>query len=221
MTPRRYARLRAILDHRQKDLTVLMDNVSKPHNVSAVIRTCDAVGVAEIHAVSTRDGFRTMRASASGTGRYVPVQTHPDHVTACDELRRRGMQILAADLTPDAIDFRQADYTRPTALLLGAEKLGVSSEALTQADTVVTIPIVGAVESLNVSVAAAVILYEAQRQRAAAGLYDRPQLEAAHCQKLLFEWGYKRLAQRYRKRGWPYPRIGPRGEVLDPLPTEE
>lgn len=220
MTPRRYARLRAILDHRQADLTVLMDNVSKPHNVSAVIRTCDAVGVAEIHAVSTKTAFRTLRASASGTGRYVPVHTHPSHEDACTELRRRGMRILAADLTPDAVDFRQVDYTQPTALLLGAEKLGVSAEALAQADTVVTIPIVGAVESLNVSVAAAVILYEAQRQRAAAGLYDHPQLSDAQCQRLLFEWGYKRLAQHYRKRGWTYPRIGPRGEILDPMPTE-
>lgn len=218
MTPRRYARLRSILDRRQPDLTVLMDNVSKPHNVSAVIRTCDAVGVARIHAVSESDAFKANRTSSSGTGRYVPVQTHRDHAAARQDLKAQGMQILAADLTPDAVDFRDVDYTRPTALLLGAEKLGVSDDALAQADTVVTIPIVGAVESLNVSVAAAVILYEAQRQRAAAGLYDRPRLDETTCQRLLFEWGYKRLARHYRDKGWPYPRIGEQGDILDPIP---
>lgn len=220
MTPRRYARLQAILHRRQADLTVLMDNVSKPHNVSAIIRTCDAVGIAEVHAISEGESFRPNRSSSSGTGRYVPVVTHGDHAMACAALRRRGFRILAADLVPEAKDFRTVDYTRPTAILLGTEKLGVSAEALAEVDGAITIPIVGAVESLNVSVAAAVILYEAQRQRAAAGLYDRLQLDDATCQKLLFEWGYKRLAHHYRQKGWPYPRIGDQGEILDPIPVD-
>ena len=218
MTPRRYARLRAILDRRQPDLTVLVDNVSKPHNVSAVIRTCDAVGVPVIHAVSESESFRANRTSSSGTARFVEVRTHPDHAAARRLLKQQGMQILAADLTPQAVDFRSIDYTRPTAILLGAEKLGVSENALAAADDVVTIPIVGAVESLNVSVAAAVILYEAQRQRQEAGRYDHPQLDEASCQKLLFEWGYKRLAAHFRNKGWDYPRIGDEGEILDPIP---
>ena len=79
MTPARYARLSSILDRRQPDLTVLMDNVHKPHNVSAVIRSCDAVGVSEIHAVSATRSFKTRRSSAGGTGRYVPIHLHPDH----------------------------------------------------------------------------------------------------------------------------------------------
>ncbi len=218
MTPRRHARLRAILDRRQPDLTVLMDDVHKPHNVSAVIRTCDAVGLLEIHAVSADAAFRPRHMSAGGSGRWVGVRLHPGRRDAVAALRGRGLQVLAAHLTESAVDFRAADYTRPTAILLGAEKLGVSAEAEALSDGCVTIPMHGAVESLNVSVAAAVILYEAQRQRAAAGLYDAPRLDEATRQRLLFEWGYRRLAAWCRERGIAYPRLGEQGEILEPLP---
>ena len=218
MTPARYARLRAILDCRQDDLTVVMDNLTKPHNVSAVIRTCDAVGVAEIHAVSDAPSFTARRSSAGGTGRYVGVRLHATTEAAIDHLHRGGFRVLAAHLTPAARDFRDVDYTLPTAVLLGTEKHGVSDRTAARVDGSIAIPIVGAVESLNVSVAAAVILYEAQRQRSAAGLYDRPSLDRATRQKLLFEWGYKRLADYCRRQRIPYPRIGPEGEILDPIP---
>ncbi len=218
MTPARYARLRAILDRRQPDLTVLMDDVKKPHNVSAVIRSCDAVGIAEIHAVSANPSFKTRRSSAGGTGRYVGVRLHASPGDAISHLRGHGFRVLAAHLAPDARDFRGVDYTLPTAILLGTEKDGVSTEAAAAVDGSIAIPIMGAVESLNVSVAAAIILYEAQRQRAAARLYDQPRLDEATCQKLLFEWGYKRLAEYCRRKQVPYPRIGPEGEILDQIP---
>lgn len=216
MTPARHRRLRAILDRRQADLTVLVEGLSKPHNVAAVLRTCDAVGVFEVHAVSPGRTFRPSRASSGGTGRYVPVRTHRDLAAAVAELRRRGLAVLAADLVPGAVDFRAVDYTRPTAILLGTELEGVSPEAAELADGAIAIPMVGAAASLNVSVAAAVILYEAQRQRAAAGLYDRCRLDEDTCQRLLFEWGYRRLAALYRRQGTPYPRLGPEGEILTP-----
>ena len=218
MTPARYARLRAILDRRQPDLTVLMDNLTKPHNVSAVIRTCDAVGIAEIHAVSNAPSFKTRRSSAGGTGRYVGVRLHATTEEAIDHLHGDGFRVLAADLSPNARDFRGVDYTLPTAILLGTERDGVSAETAASVDGSIAIPIMGAVESLNVSVAAAIILYEAQRQRAGARLYDEPRLDEATCQKLLFEWGYKRLAAYCRRKQVPYPRIGPEGEILDEVP---
>ena len=218
MTPERYRKLRAILDRRQADLTVLMDNVHKPHNVSAVMRTADAVGVSEIHAVSTREGFRPSPSSSAGVGRYVKVRTHPDHGSAFDHLQERGFRVLAADLGPGTVDFREVDYTQPTAVLLGAEKPGVSAEALERVDQRIMIPILGAVESLNVSVANAVILYEAQRQRQAAGLYDQIHLDEDSRSRLLFEWGYRRLAETCRRRGLPYPKVGPEGELFDVPP---
>ena len=218
MTPARYARLRAILDRRQPDLTVLMENLTKPHNVSAVIRTCDAVGVAEIHGVSEAPSFKTRRSSAGGTGRYVRVHLHTTTQDAIQHLHARGFRVLAAHLTPEARDFRSVDFSLPTAVLLGTERDGVSDDTATRVDGSIFIPIMGAVESLNVSVAAAVILYEAQRQRAAARLYDQPRLDEETCQKLLFEWGYKRLAAYCRRKGLPYPRIGPEGEIMDHVP---
>ena len=218
MTPARYARLSSILDRRQPDLTVVMDNLHKPHNVSAVIRTCDAVGVVEIHAVSGAQSFTARRSSAGGTGRYVPVRLHPTTAAAIGFLRARGFRVLAAHVAPAARDFRTVDYTLPTAVLLGTERDGVSPEVEALVDGSIEVPILGAVESLNVSVAAAVILYEAQRQRAAAKLYDSPRLDEARRQTLLFEWGYRRLAEYCRRGGIPYPRVGPEGEILDPIP---
>ena len=177
-----------------------------------------AVGVGEIHAVSDESSFKARRSSAGGTGRYVGVRLHRTTEEAIAALRSRGFWVLAAHLAPDARDFRSVDYTLPTAILLGTEKGGVSRETEAAVDGSIVIPILGAVESLNVSVAAAVILYEAQRQRAAAKLYDTPRLDQATCQKLIFEWGYRRLAAHCRRKGIPYPRIGPQGEILEPIP---
>ncbi|RMH19201.1 MAG: tRNA (guanosine(18)-2'-O)-methyltransferase TrmH [Acidobacteria bacterium] len=217
MTPRRFRRLAAVLDRRQPDLTVLMDNVHKPHNLSAVIRTCDAVGVLEVHAVSPHP-ITARHDSAGGSGRWVRITSHPDHDAAAAALKGRGLRILAAHPVPAAVDFRRVDYTRPTALLLGSELDGVSSSAAAHADGFVAIPMHGAVASLNVSVAAAVILYEAQRQRAAAGLYARPALDPEERAEILFEWAYPRLASLCRRKGVSYPRLGPDGELLDPIP---
>jgi tRNA (guanosine-2'-O-)-methyltransferase len=110
------------------------------------------------------------------------------------------------------------DYTRPTALLLGAELLGVSEEALALADATVVIPLAGMVPSLNVSVAAAVILYEAQRQRAAAGLYDSPRLDPRRRHETLVEWLQPDVADYCRRMGLPFPDVEEDGTVAR-LPT--
>ena len=107
MTPARYARLRAILDRRQPDLTVLMDDLQKPHNVSAVIRTCDAVGVPRIHAVSDAPSFKTRRSSAGGTGRYVGVRLHATTGEAIDHLHGRGFRVVG-ELVEERAPHRRA-----------------------------------------------------------------------------------------------------------------
>lgn len=219
LTPRRYRRLRAILERRQIDLTILMDNVHKPHNVSAVLRTCDAVGIGTVHVVVPPGaGYSPRHDSAGGSGRWVDVRRHPDHEAAGRHLHAEGMQIVVAHLTDDAVDFRSIDYTRPTAVLLGSELDGPGADALAIADLAVTIPMFGAVASLNVSVAAAVILYEAQRQRSAAGCYDEPRLGPEAMQRLLFEWGWPEIAELCRRRGQEYPPLGPDGQILGPVP---
>lgn len=218
MTPQRYARLTAILDRRQPTLTVLMDDLQKAHNVSAVIRTCDAVGVPAIHAVTDEGSFKAKITSSAGSAQFVDVHLHPTYADAVTGLQGQGFQVLAAHLDPTAVDFREIDYTRPTCIVLGQEGPGVTPELLELCDRTFYIPMVGAVESLNVSVAAAVTLFEAQRQRQAAGLYDTPQLPESERQRRLFEWGYKRLHRWYLEKGHPYPEIGESGEIVSEVP---
>lgn len=216
MNAQRYARILEMLAARQHDLTVCMEQVHKPHNVSAVIRTADAVGVHEVHAVWPGSRMRTMVSSAAGSNSWVQVKTHTNIAEAVHHLKDQKMQILATNLSDKAIDFREIDYTRPTCILMGQEKTGITQEALDLADQHIIVPMVGMVQSLNVSVASALILYEAQRQRHNAGMYQRKtsSLPYAEQQRLLFEGGYPVLARVAKHKGLPYPVIDDEGQVV-------
>lgn len=122
MNAQRYARIRAMLAARQHDLTVCMEQVHKPHNVSAVIRTADAVGVHEVHAIWPGSRMRTMVSAAAGSNSWVQVKTHRSIADAVTCLKGHNMQILATHLSDKAVDFREIDYTRPTCILMGQEK---------------------------------------------------------------------------------------------------
>ncbi|MGI9336600.1 MAG: tRNA (guanosine(18)-2'-O)-methyltransferase TrmH [Gammaproteobacteria bacterium] len=214
MTPERFARLRQVLDRRQPDLTVLMDNVHKPHNLSAVLRSCDAVGVLEAHAVWPGARLRPQHDTSGGTGKWVPIVTHPDLPAACAALKAEGSRVVAAHRGKDAVDYQSVDYTRPTALLLGAELTGVSEQGLALADQRIVIPMLGMVHSLNVSVAAAIMLAEARRQRQQAGLYDSPRLAPARYRSLLFEWAHPKVAAWCRRHEVDYPPLDEHGDII-------
>lgn len=216
-TPRRFRRIRAVLERRQPDLTVLMERVHKPHNFSAVLRTCDAVGVHEAHLVPT-EAFHAKGGIASGSHRWVPVRRHEETARAVAHLREAGFRLVAAHPAKGAVGYREVDYTGPVALLLGTELHGLSDGAVEAADARIRIPMAGMVRSLNVSVAAAVVLYEAQRQRREAGHYGERRLDDATFETTLFEWVYPRIAERCREAGAEYPRLGPEGEILGPVP---
>ncbi len=201
MTPERLARIRAVLDKRQPDLTVLMERVHKPHNFSAILRSCDAVGVLEAHAIPAKHGIpnleetedlslkgRTFNETSGSAAKWIELRVHPDTASAFAHLRSQGFQVLAAHFSERAVDYRQADYTRPTCILLGTEKWGVSPEAAELADGHILIPMMGMVQSLNVSVAAAVILFEAQRQRLQAVFYQRVRLTPEQYEAVLQSW---------------------------------
>lgn len=213
MTPERFARLKHALARRQHDLTVLADGVHKDHNVSAIIRTCDAVGVAGIHVTAKSGGFRRHHMIAGGSRRWVDVELHRSAEEAYSAFRSAGLTILAAHAGPNARDFRDTDFTKPLAIVLGAELTGPSPYALANADGAISIPMQGLVESLNVSVAAAVILFEAQRQRTAAGLYERPPADADAFDRKLFEWAYPEIAKRCQRRGLDYPALDSEGRL--------
>lgn len=205
-----------MLATRQPDLTVCLEQVHKPHNVSAIIRTADAVGVHQVHAVWPTSRMRTLVSSAAGSNSWVNVKTHRTISDAVTHLKDQGMQILATHLSARAVDFREVDYTRPTCVLLGQEKTGITEEALALADQDIIIPMIGMVQSLNVSVASALILYEAQRQRHNAGMYLRTHsaLDEEEQQRLLFEGGYPVLANVARRKGLPRPQIDQQGQVV-------
>lgn len=190
-TTRRQERVRSVLERRQPDLTLILENVHDPHNVSAILRSCDAVGVLKVHVVysveSPPPGVFARQTSASAA-KWVDVVRH-DSMDACvTELRDAGFQVLATALGQESRPLHSWDLTRRVALVVGNEMRGVSDEAMALADGLVEIPMVGMVQSLNVSVASAVCLYEALRQRLAAGAYDAPRLPAEVLSAMEQDW---------------------------------
>src|SRR4028118_362146 len=173
-TPQRFHRIRAVLDRRQPDLTVLLEDVQVPRNLAAIMRSLDAVGGLEAHAVWPGGRLQISRPASGGNRKWVKVRKHASPAEGLSDLKGRGIRVLAAHPTDDAPSFREVDYLRPCPLLRGNEGFGVTAEALAGADELVTIPMMGMGTSLNVSVAAALILFEAQRQRAGAGLHAAP-----------------------------------------------
>ncbi|BDY03058.1 tRNA (guanosine(18)-2'-O)-methyltransferase TrmH [Ferrimonas sp. YFM] len=216
MSPERLARINAMLDKRQPDLTICMEEVHKPHNLAAMVRTADAVGVHQVHAIWTDQKTKLSGGTATGSQNWVGLKSHESITDAIQALREQGMQIIATNLSDTAVDFREIDYTKPTAILMGQEKTGITQEALALADQDVIIPMVGMVQSLNVSVATALMLYEAQRQRQEAGMYDKRTLDDSECQRLLFEGGHPIFAKICRQKGIPYPRVDDEGQIDAP-----
>lgn len=216
MNIERYQRIQQVLKARQPDLTLCLEEVHKPNNVSAVIRTADATGLHKIHAVWPDKKMRTLAHTSAGARNWVEVDTHDTIGDAVSELKNQGMQVLVTHLSDSAVDFREIDYTKPTAIILGGEKNGITQQALDLADQDIIIPMVGMVQSLNVSVASALILYEAQRQRQAAGMYDREKslLPEQTIQRIIFERGHPVLAKVAKRKGLPYPELDHVGQIV-------
>jgi tRNA (guanosine-2'-O-)-methyltransferase len=214
MTPDRLQRINSMLDQRQPDLTICMEGVHKTHNLAAVVRTADAVGVSDVHAVWKNETMRISGGSAAGSQNWIEVHNYNRTEDAITELKKQGMQVLVTNLSATAVDFREIDYTKPTAIILGQEKFGASAKALEMADQDIVIPMVGMVQSLNVSVACSVVLYEAQRQRQAAGLYQHPRISQQRRQRILFEGGHPIFATACQRKGLAYPEIDEAGQIV-------
>ncbi|MFT4995103.1 MAG: tRNA (guanosine-2'-O-)-methyltransferase [Paraglaciecola sp.] len=212
MSPERYQRIRKLLATRQPSLTVCLEQVHKRHNVSAVIRSCDAVGVHRVHAVTEKKA-RMSKGTAMGSQNWVYTDTHTCIEDAVAHLKQQKMQVLVTHLSGDAADFRDIDYTLPTAIILGQEKYGATEQAIALADKNIVIPMFGMVQSLNVSVAAALVLYEAQRQRQVAGMYAQQQLSEEECQRMLFEGAFPKFKDMCERKNVPYPHIDENGHI--------
>ena len=220
LLPRRFERLKAVLDRRMGDLTVLLEHVEKPHNLSAILRSCDAVGVLEAHAVCLAGRLPTFNSTAQGSQKWVPLQLHSSSAEALQALKAQGFRVYGTMLSPTAVDYRSCDFTGPTAFVLGAEKWGLSPEAADLVDQAVIIPMQGMVQSLNVSVATATLLYEALRQRQAAGLVPLAGegMAPERYRRQLFEWAYPQVAAWCQREGRPYPALNAEGAIAEELP---
>lgn len=181
----------SVLAKRQNNLTVVLENVFDPHNISAVLRSCDAVGIQEVYVLTTkapphqRWGFR----SSSGAYKWITVHQYTDSDICIKALRESYDKVLTTSFTTDAVNLYELDLTQKLALVFGNEKDGVSEEIKTISDGHFIIPQVGMIKSLNISVACAVTLYEAYRQKQLAGDYEQTHLPEHQVQKLLNEWG--------------------------------
>ncbi|HGY5536260.1 MAG: tRNA (guanosine(18)-2'-O)-methyltransferase TrmH [Prochlorococcus sp.] len=220
LLPRRFARLKAVLDCRMADLTVLLEHVEKPHNLSAILRSCDAVGVLDAHAVSYSGRLRTFNSTAQGSQKWVPLKDHSSIEVAVTTLKKRGFRLYGTHLDANARDYRDCDFCGPTAFVLGAERWGLGELTASLMDEGIFIPMRGMVQSLNVSVAAATLLFEALRQRQVAGIAPNngEGLEPALYKQRLFEWAYPEVATWCQQEGRQYPALNEQGEIQEALP---
>jgi tRNA (guanosine-2'-O-)-methyltransferase len=194
MTPQRTEKLISVLNKRQPDITIVLENVFDPHNISAVMRTCDAVGVEEIYILNTKIPRHKKWGprSSSSAAKWLTIHQYENADECFSSLRKRYSSILTTHLSSDAVSLHQLDFTKSIALVFGNEHSGVSEEIRELADGNFLIPQAGIIQSLNISVACAVTLYEAYRQKELAGHYDQRRLDEARYDELLKEWSFKR-----------------------------
>ena len=193
MTTERHNRLTSVLNKSQGDITVVLENVFDPHNISAVMRTCDAVGVQDIYVLNNKipPHKKWGAKSSSSAAKWLTIHQYEDAKECFASLRKRYSTILTTHLSSDAISLHSIDFTKSIALVFGNEHSGVSDEIRALADGNFIIPQVGIIRSLNISVACAVSLYEAFRQKSNVGHYNRQSLDRVRYDELLREWRFK------------------------------
>ena len=192
MTPERTKRLTNVLAKRQPGLTIVLENVSDPHNISAVMRTCDAVGVQDVYILNTKIGLHEMWSAkaSSSAAKWLTVHQFTNAIECFAELRKNFSKIYTTHLSTGAVDLYDINLTETVALVFGNEHSGVSEEIIDLADGNFIIPQVGIIKSLNISVACAVSLYEAYRQKKNAGHFDNVKLTEKAYNTLKTQWGF-------------------------------
>lgn len=192
MTPERIERLESVLNKRQPDLTVVLENVFDPHNISAVMRTCDAVGIQDVYILNHKiPPHRKWGAkSSSSAAKWLSIHQFTNAEECFTELRKHYKKIYTTHLSTDAVSLHELNLTEPVALVFGNEHSGVSEEIIAMADGNFIIPQTGIIKSLNISVACAVTLYEAFRQKNNAGHYNQPKLQGEKLETLRNNWGF-------------------------------
>ncbi len=201
-TEKRLARIDEILTRKQPNLQIFLENVHNSQNLSTIIRTADAVGVLDIYyATPANVTLRIHKTITQGAHRWTHRhRVHDtDTVKFLQQKKKEGIQVVVTHLEERAVDFREVDYTKPTLIVMGNEKEGVSDAIIAEATDVIVIPMQGMVQSLNVSVATALVLYEAQRQLDNAGMYDTAQISQEKRDEIKDAWVYRDTVARRSK----------------------
>jgi tRNA (guanosine-2'-O-)-methyltransferase len=211
LTERRLARLRQVVAHRTRYITVVLEDIYQPHNASAVLRTCDGFGVQDVHIIENRNTYRVNPDVALGSSQWLSLikynESDDNTAVAVSALKRAGYRVVAT--SPHRDDTRLEDLdlrAGKVAFVLGNELDGLSETAIAEADEHLRIPIYGFVESFNISVAAAIILHHTTLALRESDI--RWQLSETEQQEILFDW-VRRSTQRtealereyYRQRG--------------------
>ena len=205
MTPEREQRIKEVSGRRQLDVAVVLENVHDPHNIAAVVRTCDAVGIQAVYALYTDPEINTNRLrlgkrTTAGARKWVDTFLYTDLDKCVTAVRERCDAIYATTLVPGAKSIYQTDFTKSVALVFGNERDGISDELLNLTDGQIFIPQMGMVQSLNISVACAISLYEVLRQRDALNYYEDNPTQSDQAGKELYEDWVERHKGRYKGR---------------------
>ncbi len=189
-TSERIERIQTVLEKRQPTLTVVFENVWDPHNLSACLRSCDAVGILKVHLVydGTHPFPKLAEQSSASAKKWIQSSRYKSIEECYTVLRDEGKKIFTTHLAKDAVSIYDFDFTQPVALVFGNEHAGVSDKAVELADGNIIIPQIGMIKSLNISVACAVTVFEAYRQRDAFGMYKTPQIPMLEYENILKEW---------------------------------
>ena len=195
-------RIDDILLRKQPLLQLFLDDVHNSKNLSAILRSCDGVGVLNLFYSTVNDkDLRIHKTITQGAHHWVNRHriVRNERCRFLKEKQEKGFQVVVTHFSENAVSFRAVDYSKPTIVVMGNEKEGVSSEIVALADVVIIIPMQGMVQSLNVSVATALVLYEAERQLENTGRYDTPQLPAEEREKIKNNWLYRDMVVRRSK----------------------
>jgi tRNA (guanosine-2'-O-)-methyltransferase len=191
-TERRAKKIVSVIKARQKSLHFVLENIHDPHNVSAIFRTCDAAGIPKVSLVYDIESFPKIgKKSSASAFKWIEKDKYKSVKDCYDVLHSEGYKIYASSIQKGSKNLYELDLTKKTALVLGNEHRGASDEAVSLADEKFIIPMFGMVQSLNVSVAAAVIAYEALRQRLEKGMYEKSEFSEEELKNYIEKWNKK------------------------------
>jgi len=191
-TEKRIEKIKAVVSKRQPSLKIILENIHDPHNVSAIFRTCDAAGIPKVSLLYNIESFPKIgKKSSASAFKWIEREKFKSVEECYTQLRSEGYNIYASSISEGAKDIYEIDFTKKSAIVMGNEHRGVSKEAEELADEKFYIPMYGMVQSLNVSVSAAITIYEALRQRTAKGMYDKSELNEEKIEEWINKWSKK------------------------------